>query len=83
MVSPAAMVMATAMAKGGGVGPARLSPLRASGNPDGGAPRSSIRYRSVKSPRGPLRRRVGEVSEARTSRGYRQVHAIFDGRDGR
>lgn len=42
-----------------------------------GAARSSIRYKSVKAPREPLRRRIREVAEARTSWGYRQVHTIL------
>ncbi len=42
-----------------------------------GASLSTIRYRSDKAPHEPLRRRIREVAEARTSWGYRQVHTIL------
>jgi putative transposase len=42
-----------------------------------GASLSTVRYRSVKAPREPLRRRIREVAEARTSWGYRQIHTVL------
>lgn len=42
-----------------------------------GVPRSSVRYRSVKAPREPLRARIREITGVRVSYGYRQVHTIL------
>ena len=36
-----------------------------------------IRYKSVKARREPLRRRIREIAETRTSWGYRQIHTIL------
>lgn len=42
-----------------------------------GVCRSSVRYRSRKAPREPLRARIREISATRVSCGYRQVHTIL------
>jgi putative transposase len=42
-----------------------------------GVPRSSVRYRSKKAPREPLRARIREIAAARVSFGYRQVHTLL------
>lgn len=42
-----------------------------------GVSRSSVRYRSQKTPREPLRARIREIAAARVSYGYRQVHTLL------
>ena len=42
-----------------------------------GAPRSSQRYRSIKSPQTPLRRRIRELASVRVRAGYRQIHVLL------
>lgn len=42
-----------------------------------GVPRSSVRYRSQRVPREPLRARIREIAAARVSFGYRQVHTLL------
>ena len=42
-----------------------------------GVSRSSVRYRSRKTPREPLRARIREIAAARVSYGYRQVHTLL------
>lgn len=41
------------------------------------APRSSVRYRSLKPPREPLRRRLRELAAVRLSWGYRRLHILL------
>jgi len=38
---------------------------------------SSVRYRSVRPPQEPLRRRIHEIASARVSYGYRRVHVLL------
>jgi len=42
-----------------------------------GVSRSSVRYRSVKAPREPLRARIREIAGLRSSWGYRQIHTLL------
>jgi len=42
-----------------------------------GVPRSTVRYRSIRPVRDPLRQRIREISAARVSYGYRQVHTLL------
>jgi len=42
-----------------------------------GVSRSTVRYRSQRAPRAPLRARIREIAEARVSYGYRQVHTLL------
>lgn len=42
-----------------------------------GVSRSSVRYRSIKAPREPLRARIREIAAVRVSWGYRQVHTLL------
>jgi putative transposase len=42
-----------------------------------GVSRSSVRYRSQRAPRAPLRARIREIAESRVSYGYRQVHTLL------
>ena len=53
----------------------RLSQRRAAGAL--GVALSSVRYRSLKAPREPLRARIREIAAARVSYGYRQVHTLL------
>ena len=42
-----------------------------------GASLSSVRYKSVRASREPLRKRIREISEARVSWGYRPIHTLL------